>query len=89
MFISSHPFVAGQPLHVELPAAGVEVVDLVNDTMDEILAGLALVQVCKGLDSGLVVSEDGQVLVGFVCGELQGDPCELGCIYYINSSLAK
>ena len=59
MFIACHSFMAGQPLHVELPAAGVEAVDLLGDPADEVLAGLAPVRVRKGSDSGLVVGEDG------------------------------
>ena len=59
MFVARPPLVAWPPLHVDLPAAGVEVVDLLGDPADEVLAGLAPVRVRKGSDSGLVVGEDG------------------------------
>ena len=65
MFVACHPFVAGQPLHVDLPAAGVEVVNLLDDIPHEVLAGLPPVRVRKGSDGSLVVGEDGQVSVGF------------------------
>ena len=70
MFITCHPFIARQLLHVELSIIGIEVVNLLSNPADKILTRLALVQVCKGLDNGLVISKDNQVLVGFVCSKL-------------------
>lgn len=58
MFITHHSFVARQPLHVDLPATGMELVNLADDTTDKVLARLVLVWVCKGSDNHLVVNKD-------------------------------
>ena len=70
---------------------GVEIINLVNNTINKVLARLALVWVCKSLDNSLVISKDSQVLIRFIYSKLQGqgNPCKLGYIYYISNSLAK
>ena len=43
MLVTCYPFIARQPLYIDLPATGVEVVNLLGNIIDKVLARLVLV----------------------------------------------